>query len=211
MSSVVIAGDTSGSVTLQAPAVAGTTVLTLPSTSGTLVTSAGALTLLANITPTAATSVQSLNVFTSTYDSYLLVLNDINTSSTTDDVISMRVAVGGAVDTSSLYTSYANNGNTSGASNKSELLGGTGTMKNASGNLSMMVQITNVNSTTANSLKYYFCTAGYVDGNSLAPLITISGGTYKNTSVLTGFSFFWNSGSNFVAQGSVRVYGYAKA
>lgn len=38
MSSVVIAGDTSGSVTLQAPAVAGTTTLTLPSTSGTMAT-----------------------------------------------------------------------------------------------------------------------------------------------------------------------------
>jgi hypothetical protein len=39
MSSIVIAGDTSGSVTLQAPAVAGTTVITLPSTSTTLVSS----------------------------------------------------------------------------------------------------------------------------------------------------------------------------
>lgn len=39
MSSVVIAGDTSGSITLDAPAVAGTTVLTLPATSGTLNTS----------------------------------------------------------------------------------------------------------------------------------------------------------------------------
>jgi hypothetical protein len=39
MSSVVIAGDTSGTVTLDAPAVAGTTVLTLPATSGTLLTS----------------------------------------------------------------------------------------------------------------------------------------------------------------------------
>ena len=38
MSSVVIAGNTSGSVTLDAPAVAGTTVLTLPTTNGTLVT-----------------------------------------------------------------------------------------------------------------------------------------------------------------------------
>ena len=36
MSSIVIAGDTSGSVTLQAPAIAGTTTLTLPATSGTL-------------------------------------------------------------------------------------------------------------------------------------------------------------------------------
>ena len=40
MSSLVISGDTSGSVTLQAPAVAGTTVLTLPSTSGTVLTTA---------------------------------------------------------------------------------------------------------------------------------------------------------------------------
>ena len=36
MSSVVIAGDTSGTVTLAAPAVSGTTTLTLPSTNGTV-------------------------------------------------------------------------------------------------------------------------------------------------------------------------------
>lgn len=42
MSSVVIAGDTSGTVTLAAPAVAGTTTLTLPTTSGTVLTSANA-------------------------------------------------------------------------------------------------------------------------------------------------------------------------
>ncbi len=40
MSSVIIAGNTSGSVTLSAPDVAGTTTLTLPSTSGTILTSA---------------------------------------------------------------------------------------------------------------------------------------------------------------------------
>jgi hypothetical protein len=39
MSSVVIAGDTSGTVTLEAPAIAGSTVITLPATSGTLNTS----------------------------------------------------------------------------------------------------------------------------------------------------------------------------
>ena len=38
MSSLVISGDTSGSVTLQAPAVAGTTTLTLPATTATLAT-----------------------------------------------------------------------------------------------------------------------------------------------------------------------------
>ena len=39
MSSVVIQGDTSGSVTLEAPAVAGSVVVTLPDTSGTAITS----------------------------------------------------------------------------------------------------------------------------------------------------------------------------
>jgi hypothetical protein len=40
MSSVVISGDTSGTVSLQAPTVAGSTVLTLPATSGTVLTTA---------------------------------------------------------------------------------------------------------------------------------------------------------------------------
>jgi hypothetical protein len=40
MSAITIAGDTSGSITLDAPAVAGTTVLTLPATSGTVLTTA---------------------------------------------------------------------------------------------------------------------------------------------------------------------------
>ena len=40
MASIVVNGDTSGSVTLSAPAVAGSTVLTLPSTSGTVLTTA---------------------------------------------------------------------------------------------------------------------------------------------------------------------------
>lgn len=39
MSSITINGDTSGSVILQAPSVAGSTTLTLPTTTGTLVTS----------------------------------------------------------------------------------------------------------------------------------------------------------------------------
>jgi hypothetical protein len=38
MSSVIIAGNTSGTITLDAPAVSGTTVLTLPTTSGTVIT-----------------------------------------------------------------------------------------------------------------------------------------------------------------------------
>ena len=45
MASLVVAGDTSGSVTITAPAVAGTTTLTLPTTTGTLVVTGGAQTI----------------------------------------------------------------------------------------------------------------------------------------------------------------------
>jgi hypothetical protein len=45
LSSVNIAGDTSGLITLQAPAVSGSTVLTLPTTTGTLVVNSGAQTI----------------------------------------------------------------------------------------------------------------------------------------------------------------------
>jgi hypothetical protein len=42
--SVILSGSTSGSVTLQAPAVAGSTVLNLPATSGTVIVTGGTLT-----------------------------------------------------------------------------------------------------------------------------------------------------------------------
>ena len=76
MASIVIAGDTSGTVTLSAPAVAGTVVLTLPTASGTLatgVTNSGTPFLTAlgsgagsNITGTNSTAVGYRALYTST-------------------------------------------------------------------------------------------------------------------------------------------------
>ena len=48
MSSVVISGNTSGTITLDAPAVAGTTTLTLPATSGTVIVGSGGVTGVAS-------------------------------------------------------------------------------------------------------------------------------------------------------------------
>lgn len=57
MSALIIYGDTSGSVTLQAPATAGTTVLTLPTTSGTIATTTGGVTTATNLAGGATGSV----------------------------------------------------------------------------------------------------------------------------------------------------------
>ena len=48
MSAISVAGDTSGSVTLQAPAVAGSTVLTLPAQTGTVMVNGPAFSAYAN-------------------------------------------------------------------------------------------------------------------------------------------------------------------
>jgi hypothetical protein len=39
MASIIVAGDTSGTITIEAPAVAGTNTLTLPASTGTLLDS----------------------------------------------------------------------------------------------------------------------------------------------------------------------------
>jgi len=56
MSSVVIAGDTSGSVTLQAPAVAGSTVLTLPAQTGTVMVNGPAFSAYQSVAQTITSS-----------------------------------------------------------------------------------------------------------------------------------------------------------
>jgi hypothetical protein len=85
MSSIVIAGDTSGSVTLQAPAVAGTTVLTLPSTTGTVMaptsngTAGQVLTSSGSATPTwAATNSGPFGTDLSYIDYFLTTSSALN-------------------------------------------------------------------------------------------------------------------------------------
>lgn len=70
MSSLVLTGDTSGQVTLAAPAVAGTTTLTLPATTGTILNDAtvGVCRAWVNYKGTSTQSVRaSFNVSSVTY------------------------------------------------------------------------------------------------------------------------------------------------
>jgi hypothetical protein len=66
MSAVVIAGDTSGTITLQAPAVSGSTVITLPAATGNLLAS----TAVSASTTNTVTNKVAINIGGTTY--YLL-------------------------------------------------------------------------------------------------------------------------------------------
>jgi len=69
MSAISVAGDTSGSVTLQAPAVAGSTVLTLPAQTGTVMVNGPAFSAYANasLSITSATDTK-VNINTVIFD-----------------------------------------------------------------------------------------------------------------------------------------------
>lgn len=97
MSSIVIAGDTSGSVTLQAPAVAGSTVLNLPATSGTIQTSGAGYTTngVAYATSTSALATGSALTFDGTklaiLSSSATVLESIKSTSSTSQAALFQV------------------------------------------------------------------------------------------------------------------------
>lgn len=121
MSSIVVSGDTSGSVTLQAPAVAGSTVLTLPAVSGTVITTATGQTLTSPVingmgssiltsgTAVASTSGTSID-FTgipSWVKRITVMFNGVSTNGTSN----VQVQIGsGSVDTSGYNNIYGTGG-----------------------------------------------------------------------------------------------------
>jgi hypothetical protein len=89
MSGVIIAGNTSGSVTLDAPAVAGSTVITLPSTSGTMLTNKSAGTVLQVVNVAYSTQTTSSS---STFADTGLTLSITPTSATSKVLVLVQVA-----------------------------------------------------------------------------------------------------------------------
>jgi hypothetical protein len=133
MSSIVVAGDTSGSVTLQAPAVAGSTVLTLPVATDTLVgkattdvltnktltsptisgtpTGVGVLTLGTAVASTSGTSIDFTGI-PSWVKSITVMLNGVSTSGTSSLLLQMGTS-GGIQNTG--YSGMSGVVNTAGA------------------------------------------------------------------------------------------------
>ena len=112
MSKLVLSGDTSGSVTLDAPAVSGTTILTLPTSSGT-VTVAGVNSNIVTATAQATTSGTSKD-FTgipSWVKRITVMFNDVSTSSTSP--VLMQIGSGSVTTTGyagSCFSVFASSG-----------------------------------------------------------------------------------------------------
>jgi hypothetical protein len=212
MSSIVIAGDTSGSVTLQAPATAGSTVLTLPSTSGTLSIGSGALTLLSTVTASASATVDVETTFDSTYDAYMLVVSGAKPA--TDSVsLLARMKIGGSYITTSTYISTG--GYTSLAGNQETTLATEITLvssvwgNDAASSCDVVIYIFNPSSTAFKKQIRYEATSLRIDTGATQVQTRSGLGVNNGTAALTGIRFFASSGN--ISAGKFRLYGIANS
>ncbi len=180
--------------------------VTYTKVSGLAVTAPTAgMTLLATLTPTAAAAVNSLNVFTSAYNRYLIIGEGIYNSTNASNLL-MRLAVAGALDTGSNYYrsgSFSTTAATVGSTSISINI--TNTVWNAGLGINFAIEVLNTND--AATLKSVFSRANYQHG--VAPNYTtdVVACAYPAANALTGVGFLWGSGANFAAQGSIRIYG----
>ena len=174
------------------------------STNGTVeswgAVSASALTLLATLTPTVAANVDALNVFNSTYDNYLIIVDGVKPS--LDSGIRVRFAVAGVVDSG---TNYFSGGLVSPSSNGSDLTAGEGYTCTSSGK-GVSLALSVINATSVGACSYFalghlqYGAANYAPSNFC--------GIYTSGNAVSGVRFYWDSG-NFQALGKIRIYGYS--
>ena len=168
--------------------------------------SSGALTLISSTTYSSSSAHSVNDVFSATYDNYLILINTDSASTGSD--MSMRLRVSGSDNSSSNYY-WSNMGN---SSTSSAFDGAT------SGGAATLWRInysddTNGSTATINIRNPYLSLVTSYSNNYLGIENNISyaytgGGRTTVTTSYTGFTIFPDSG-NFT--GKVRVYGYANS
>lgn len=168
---------------------------------------ASGLTLIATLTPTAAANVDALTVFSSTYDDYLILMDGVKNATGQQEMV-LRFAVAGTVDAGANYATVF--GAPGAGSGGGDVYGWASNTNDSTGKgCSTHLHVANVNASVGLKTVNGF---GWTDDKA-------SGTVYRSTSVHTayfannavsGIRFYWQSGSNFSAQGTIRIYGYSK-
>lgn len=198
MSSVVIKGDTSGQVTLAAPAVAGTVTVTMPSASGTMATNAnGDLYPLTSGTAQASTSGTSID-FTgipSWVKRITVMFAGVSTSGTSP--IGIQLGTG-----STTYTTTGYSGSATG--------GATGVSTTASSN-TMVLQYVAVAASTVSGALYLINVSGntWVEsgclGSSGTGTMNTSGNSITLAAALTAVRITTVGGTDTFDAGSINI------
>lgn len=157
---------------------------------------------LAVLTPTAAANVDFLSTFSGSYDSYLIVGTNINSNSGTSDQLFVRLANAGAVDTASNYANSSSIATAFSTTGTSLLI--TSNVLAAGKGVSFLLIVKNVNSSSG--LKTVSVDSQYQTNATPAWRNEIFGHVYIGGTV-SGVRFYWSAGANFIAQGSIKIFG----
>lgn len=166
----------------------------------------GGWVLLANTNITAVSNLDFLNVFSSTYDDYVIILSAYDLGTSVD--FYFRFAIGGTTSANTDYswsTVEADNGSvTSAVSSASTFFP---IQVPSEGTSSTIIHVGGVNN---NAAKAAWVMIDTVDGRSSgASMVFSARGTFGSGSIKSGFRLAPSSG-NMTAQGYVRVYGIVK-
>jgi len=212
-------GSTSGYVELDVPAVAGTTALTLPATSGTVATQAyvdtaeadaintaiagGGLVHIATESFSAVSSVSINGCFTSAYKDYLIRANFSAASGS--PLLSIRMRASGSDESSSDY--HRQRYTVSDTSLTGERLSSqtSATLTFARTNIQAFdITITNPQVAKLTNI-YTSIVINYSGGDVTLPTVELYGNVLNNTTGYDGFTVFPASST---ITGTLRVYGY---
>ncbi len=161
------------------------------------------LKLLATLTPTAAANVDFLTTFTSTYDNYLIVGQGIKPATTQRLV--MRFANSGSVDSGSNYVNVTINV-TGSILTATQYVSFYDTLSTGKG-VNFCANVLNVNSASGHKTTSIVSLTHESGANSYGE--SENRNAYIGGAV-SGVRLYWESGSNFAAQGTIYVYGYSK-
>jgi hypothetical protein len=185
------------------PFVNGDAVLVFFQRNGDAGIGTGTFALLSSATVSSAVAnIDFLNIFSSTYDKYVIEVEGLVPTATAN--LQMLLAKAGAVDTSAVYTTLATHGVASSTGQAALPLatnvGGGG------GGATLTVEIRNANEAT-NLIKGVGVRGLFY--NASGPVGVGAEAGYVAANVITGFRLYFGSGN--ISHGTIRVYGVKNA
>jgi hypothetical protein len=212
MSSVVINGDTSGAITLAAPAVAGTNTITLPASTGTVALTSqiptSTMVLLSTQTASNSATIDFTSIANSTYSAYKIIADNI-VCATNATILQMRISVGGSFQTGSVYGHrqfrWVSGGSAASGSNSDTAMNITSSGDTMSNNSTYgnSFELTAFNQTQTSTYKRYIWNYTGLCSDQM----NVSGGGYylSTSNAVDGFRFFMSSGN--LVTGTFKLYG----
>lgn len=175
--------------------------------SGRNVIPAGWTLLAPPMTPAAAANLDALSIFSSLYDSYVIVGNGIKPA--VSDNLAIRVGVAGAADTGNNYieinASVPGSATAATASWQLATNGANGLVLASGKGINFEVHMQNVFD-TADLKSMRTITTWQLNATPTYSQV-IKGGIHIAANALTGIRLFWLAGNNFAAVGEIRIYG----